>query len=140
MNRMLLSFAMGALILGYESGREDLFAHHSFAMYDSTKTVVIDGTVKEFQWTNPHAILWILDGPHDDKRDPELWTVELPTSPGNLTRMGWTKHSLNPGERVAVEISPLRDGKHGGSFKKVTLADSGKVLTANLRDFDDSAP
>jgi hypothetical protein len=138
MNRMLLSFAMGALVLGFVSRSEPLFAHHSFAMYDSTKTVVIEGTVKEFQWTNPHAILWVLEGPRDDKQAPELWTVELPTSPGNLTRMGWTKRSLNPGERVAVEINPLRDGKRGGSFKKVTLADSGKVLTANLRDVDET--
>jgi hypothetical protein len=103
-------------------------AHHSFAMYDTEKLFVIRGTVKEFQWTNPHALLWIT-GSTDGGAD-ELWTIELPTSPGNLARMGWTKHSLAQGDAVSVEINPLRDGSHGGSFKKATLAKSGAVLVA----------
>ncbi len=138
MSHKFLISLMIALPLAIETGGERLFAHHSFAMYDSSKTITIDGSVKEFQWTNPHAILWVLDGPHKDGQEPELWTVELPTSPGNLTRLGWTKHSLNPGDHVLVEISPLRDGKHGGSFKKVTLVDSGKILTANFKDVDET--
>jgi len=108
-------------------------------MYDTSKTLTVEGTIKEFQWTNPHAVVWILDGPHEDGKEPELWTVELPTSPGNLTRLGWTKHSLNPGERVIVELNPLRDGKHGGSFKKATIVDSGKVLTVNFKDLEEAA-
>jgi hypothetical protein len=104
-------------------------AHHSFAMYDNTKLVQIRGVVKEFQWTNPHALLWINQDPEDGAA-AVLWTMELPTSPGNLARMGWSKHSLKPGDKVLVDINPLRDGKHGGSFKKVTLPD-GKVLTAS---------
>jgi hypothetical protein len=46
--------------------------------------------------------------------------------------LGWSKHSLQPGDRVIVEFNPLRDGEHGGSFKKATLVDSGKVLVVNL--------
>jgi hypothetical protein len=65
-----------------------------------------------------------------DAQSQDLWTIELPTSPGNLTRMGWDKHSLKPGDRVVVEINPLRNGKHGGSFKKATLIDSGQILIA----------
>ncbi|MET0390034.1 MAG: DUF6152 family protein [Polyangiales bacterium] len=105
-------------------------AHHSFAMYDATQLVSLVGTVKEFQWTNPHVILWVTkDAPPG--QEPELWTVELPTSTGNLSRMSWSKHSLAAGDRVTVEMNPLRDGQHGGSFKKVTIAASGKVLTAS---------
>jgi hypothetical protein len=105
-------------------------AHHSFAMYDSAKLVDVVGVVKEFQWTNPHVILWVTkDG--ESGHDPELWTIELPTSTGNLSRMDWSKRSLVPGDRVTVEINPLRDGQHGGSFKKVTIAATGKVLTAS---------
>jgi len=105
-------------------------AHHSFAMYDSTKLVDIDGTVTNFQWTNPHVLLWVTG--KTNPSDPEtLWTIELPTSPGNLGRMGWSKHSLKAGDHVLVELNPLRDGKHGGSFKKATLPASGKVLLAN---------
>jgi len=105
-------------------------AHHSFAMYDSTKLVVIDGTVSNFQWTNPHVLLWVT-GATTAGEAPTLWTVELPTSPGNLGRMGWSKHSLKGGDHVIVELNPLRDGKHGGSFKKATLPATGQVLLAN---------
>jgi MYXO-CTERM domain-containing protein len=105
-------------------------AHHSFAMYDSTKLVTVDGTVTNFQWTNPHVLLWVT-GSTAAGDAPTLWTVELPTSPGNLGRMGWSKHSLKAGDHVVVELNPLRDGKHGGSFKKATITATGKVLLAN---------
>jgi hypothetical protein len=108
-------------------------AHHSFAMYDPSVTIHLDGTVKEFQWTNPHALLWVV-GVTKPGADPTLWTIELPTSPGNLSRLGWTKHSLSPGDRVVVELNPLRDGQHGGSFRKMTLVATGQVLLVNLRD------
>lgn len=110
---------------------EHAFAHHSFAMYDSTQLLTVSGTVKTFQWTNPHVILWLVNGP-DASGTSELWTLELPTSPGVLTRMGWSKHSLEPGERIIVEFNPLRSGEHGGSFKKATLVDSGKVLEVKI--------
>lgn len=106
-------------------------AHHSFAMFDAGRTVVLKGTVKEFQWTNPHVLVWVLaEGKAGEA--PALWTAEL-TSPGNLTRMGWSKRSLKPGDRVEVEVSPLRDGSHGGGFRKAVLTDTGQVLTAPLR-------
>jgi hypothetical protein len=104
-----------------------VYAHHSFAMYDQTRIVTLNGTVKDFQWTNPHSVIWVLVPAAAGRAD--LWTVELGTSPGNLTRMGWTKHSISPGDKVAVDINPLRDGRLGGSLKKVVLADSGKILT-----------
>lgn len=110
-------------------------AHHSFAMFDSAKTVTISGTVKDFQWTNPHVVLWVLADAEDGKQ-PEEWTCEL-TSPGNLTRMGWSRHSLSPGDKVSVELNPLRDGTHGGSLRKATLAATGQVLASgSLRDLE----
>jgi hypothetical protein len=109
-----------------------VFAHHSFAMYDATRVLTVKGTVKEFQWTNPHAILWLVEDPAPGQ-EPQLWTVELPTSPGNLVRLGWNKRSLKAGDKVAVELRPLRSGKHGGSFRKVTL-EGGAVLTATQPD------
>jgi hypothetical protein len=103
-------------------------AHHSIAMYDSTKLVTVTGTVKEFQWTNPHAILWVYAEP--GKNGPaDLWSFELSTSPGPLTRLGWSKHSINPGDKVTVEMNPLRENQNGGSLKKVTLVVTGQVLT-----------
>jgi hypothetical protein len=103
-------------------------AHHSFAMYDGSKLITVTGTVKEFQWTNPHAILWLYAD--TDKPGPlDLWSLELSTSPGPLTRLGWTKHSLKPGDKVSVDINPLRDGEHGGSLKRAILTATGQILT-----------
>jgi hypothetical protein len=67
-----------------------------------------------------------------------VWSVEL-TSPGNLTRLGWTRLALKAGDRVSVEVNPLRDGQHGGGFRKVTLLDSGTVLQANLINIEKAA-
>jgi hypothetical protein len=122
-----LSLSLTLFVSGVPRSGE---AHHSFAMYDSTKLVTLEGTVDNFQWTNPHVLLWVT-GSTTAGEAPTLWTVELPTSPGNLKRMGWSKHSLKGGDKVLVELNPLRDGKHGGSFKKATLPASGQVLLAN---------
>jgi Family of unknown function (DUF6152) len=123
-----LAYGVAACALLNLAAARAAFAHHSFAMYDSQQVITIKGVVKEFQWSNPHAIVWLLSGPSEGEV-PELWTIELPTSPAGLVRMGWDKRSLNPGDRVIVEINPLRNGKHAGSFKKATLVDSGKILT-----------
>jgi len=103
-------------------------AHHSFAMFDPTKRMTLDGTVKTLQWTAPHAILWVQAdkiGPYD----AGLWSLELPTSPGNLSKMGWSRASLQAGDKVRVDIDPIRDGRRAGSFKKAVLVATGKVLT-----------
>jgi hypothetical protein len=97
-------------------------AHHSFAMFDQTRTVVLKGVVTEMQWTNPHAFLHVRVG----DSDATIWQVEL-NSPNNLRRQGWKSNSIKAGERVTVTINPLRDGTHGGLFVSVTLPD-GSVL------------
>ena len=99
-------------------------AHHSFAMFDRDKEVVLTGTVREFQWTNPHAFIEV-DVP-DDKGNLEKWAVEM-NSPNNLTRQGWKSSMLRTGDKVSVTMNPLRDGKKGGLFVSVTLPD-GKVM------------
>ena len=107
-------------------------AHHSFAMFDPSKARTLKGTVKEFRWVNPHVSLFVLA---ETTGAPEVWAVEL-TSPGNLTRLGWSRKSLKAGDKVLVEINPLRDGQHGGGFRKVTLVATGQVLEAQLIDIE----
>jgi hypothetical protein len=109
-------------------------AHHSFAMFDPARARTLRGVVREFRWVNPHVSLFVLaDGANGGP--PELWAVEL-TSPGNLTRLGWSRRSLKAGDRVLVEINPLRNGQRGGGFRKVTLLDTGQVLQARLIDIE----
>ena len=99
------------------------FAHHSFAMFDSSKQVTLVGTVKEFQWTNPHT--WIQVNVPTNGKVVE-WSIEG-GSPNGLARRGWKSSVLKPGDKVTVVISPMKDGSNGGSLKSVTLPD-GKVL------------
>ena len=99
-------------------------AHHSFAMFDRQKEVTLKGTVKEFQWTNPHSFIEI-ETP-DEKGAAVSYSIEM-NSPNNLTRQGWKSTALKPGDKVTVVMNPLRDGSHGGLFVSVMLPD-GKVL------------
>jgi hypothetical protein len=107
------------------------YGHHSFAMFDFNNTVKFNATVKEFRWTNPHVVL-LVEGSPKAGAPAEVWSMEL-TSPGNLTRMGWSRKSLEPGDHIELEFNPLRDGKHGGAFKDAKL-ESGQVLTSSVRD------
>lgn len=118
----------GAIALAAATAIAPAVAHHSFAMFDPAKRMTIEGTVKTLQWTAPHAILWI----QADKigaYDAGLWSLELPTSPGNLSKMGWSRTSLQAGDKVRVDIDPIRDGRRAGSFKKAVVVATGKVLT-----------
>jgi Family of unknown function (DUF6152) len=99
-----------------------VLAHHSSAMYDNQHTVTIRGVVTEFRWTNPHVTMTIATDPRR-----ELWVVEA-TSPGNLSRAGWTRTSMRVGDRVELVVAPLRDGGHGGYCRGVMLTASGSRL------------
>ncbi|HKY81083.1 MAG TPA: DUF6152 family protein [Sphingobium sp.] len=126
MSRPLSRLIAAALLLATPA--LPLPAHHSFAMFDPSKPMTFEGTVKTLQWTAPHAILWIQAG-QVGKYAPGLWSLELPTSPGNLSKMGWSRTSLKPGDKVIVDINPIRDGRRAAQFKKVTIVATGKVLT-----------
>jgi Family of unknown function (DUF6152) len=99
-------------------------AHHSFAMFDQAKEVTLQGTVKEFQWTNPHSFIELAAMNADGSVD--IWSVEL-NSPNNLKRQGWKSDSLQTGDKVTLVLNPLRDGRKGGLFISVTRPD-GLVL------------
>src|SRR5258705_10319471 len=89
-------------------------AHHSFAMFDAQKTVTLEGTVKEFEWVNPHS--WLRIMVNDEKAGrPVLWAIEL-SSPSRLVAMGMRADSVKAGDAVSVTIHPLKDGARGGQF------------------------
>src|SRR3974390_1653321 len=111
MNSTPLRSLYAVALLWCAPGLTPARAHHSFAMFDFSKVVTITGTVKEFQWTNPHVVLWVnADGAAGGA--PAVWALEL-TSPGNLTRGGWDRKVLSAGDKVSVDLNPLRNGNHG---------------------------
>jgi hypothetical protein len=131
MNSLRTKLALGAFILAAVTAASwPAYAHHSFAVYDRSKLLTLKGNVKSFQWTNPHCVVWVLVQP-EGGGEPQEWSFET-TSPGVLTRGGWTRNSVKPGDRVAVEFYPLRDGSHGGGLSAVTLVDTGQKLTASF--------
>ena len=114
-----VAFAALALLAGVPAA-----AHHSFAMFDQTKIMTLEGTVTEFQWTNPHAFIEL------DAAGGRHWSIEL-NSPNNLKRQGWSRDALKPGDKIKLRMSPLRNGKPGGLFLDLTRAD-GKLLDSGL--------
>jgi hypothetical protein len=104
------------------------FAHHSFAMFDAAASKTIEGTVKDFQWTNPHS--WILMMVDNGQGQAEQWAVEM-GGPQGLARQGWTPKTLRPGMKVKTVIHPLRDGSNGGQFMAVTLPDGTLMGNVN---------
>ena len=104
-------------------------AHHSNAAYDVDHPQTMQGTVKTVNWTNPH-ISFVIEKDVKAGQPAETWVFEV-SSPGVLTRSGWTKHSLQPGDHAIFRYAPLRDGKPGGYLQKVTLP-SGLELSYSL--------
>ena len=102
-------------------------AHHSFAMFDQRKIITLEGTVTEFQWTNPHSFIE-MDVPSGNGADH--WSIEL-NSPNNLQRQGWSRNSLKPGDRISLRMNSLRSGKTGGLFLDLKKAD-GAILDSGL--------
>jgi len=100
------------------------FAHHSFAAFDMAKEITISGTVKEFQWLNPHS--WIQMNVKDASGNTVEWSIET-GSPSSLARQGWKPRILKPGDQITVITHPLRDGRNGGSLVSVKLADGTRI-------------
>ena len=101
-------------------------AHHSAVMYDSTNPMTFKGVVKSFEWTNPHGRIIVVVDP-EGPQGGKTWEVET-TSPGRLTRDGWSHSSLKPGGRVEVKIAPSRDGSLVGNLLDAKNLDTGVDL------------
>jgi hypothetical protein len=99
-------------------------AHHSFAMFDTTKRVTLAGTVTAFEWTNPHAYIEL--DVADDKGAIKHWSIEL-GSPSILMQGGWKFKDLKYGDKVTAIVSPLKSGQSGALLSSITMPD-GRVL------------
>jgi hypothetical protein len=103
-------------------------AHHSMAMFDQSKTVTISGTVKQFQWTNPHCYIQLVA--KDAKGAEKEWALEM-GAPMYLYAKGWRPSSLKAGAKITVTLNPLRNGEPGGIVLTASTAD-GKQIGKSL--------
>jgi hypothetical protein len=106
-------------------------AHHSGAMFDDGKSVTLSGTVKEFQWTNPHCWIQVLVPGTSGAAEAVEWSVEM-GAPFELFRTGLRPKTIKPGDRITVVIHPMRDGSPAGLFVSATGSD-GKAIGETSR-------
>ena len=119
--------AVAALIVGLLVAPLPAVAHHAFAAeFDSNKTVTVKGTVDKVEWTNPH--IWIYVDTKDESGTVTRWQCEG-GSPNTLTRQGWSRDSLKPGQQVSIEGFRAKNGSNTCNSRVVTTAD-GKRLFA----------
>ena len=113
-------FKRSAIVIGsvLALSASTAFAHHSFAMFDNAKEQTLEGTIKDFQWTNPH--IWIQVNVKGADGKLTEWSIEG-GSPNGLKRSGWSKKSMSTGDKVVMKIHPLKDGTSGGSFMSATV-------------------
>ena len=118
---LLSAFALAAGLVLVQAAS----AHHSTAMFEWGKEKSLTGTIDKYEWTQPHTFLWVNVA---GKGKNQQWGLEG-MSPSWLGRRGWSLHSLKAGDKVTVVYYPLRDGRPGGFYVRVTGSD-GHTLEA----------
>ena len=101
-------------------------AHHSFAMFDNTKTITVDATVTRFDWINPHT--WLYITAMDESGQEISWGLEG-AGTGYMTNAGWKPDTIQPGARVVIDFHPMKDGTNGGQLLTVTFPDGKEMCS-----------
>jgi len=95
--------AASGLLLSW--GTSAVLAHHSYTRFDMNRTVTLQGTIKEYQWTNPHV--WIQMVVKEASGAQTEWSIES-DSPNMLSRRGWSRHSVKAGDAAVAVIHPTK--------------------------------
>ena len=96
-------------------------AHHSFSMFDVEKTITVSGTLKEFEYTNPHCWLHVSAVDAATGRTVD-WAFEM-GSVGQVAAQGWKADTVKVGEKITIEGHPMKDGSRAGQYQSATLGD-----------------
>jgi uncharacterized protein DUF6152 len=120
MKRFLIAFIV--LLLGLTFWRP-LFAHHSSSSYDMEHPVNMKGVISNVEWTNPHVFIFL--NVKDEMGNTEEWRVEG-NSPNMLTRVGWKKEMIKPGDELLVNGAPAKNGSKIMRLISITLANGQK--------------
>jgi hypothetical protein len=106
------------------AGSGAALAHHAAAGIDRNVVAMVEGTVREFRWANPHC--WIEMDVVNANGQTEVWNLEM-NPPSFLIRAGWTRSTIEPGDTITVEANPFTNGDPGGIFVSITLADGSRL-------------
>ena len=107
-NRLFLPFALAIALLSSQCS----YAHHGTAGYDMQKVITVKGTVTEFDWTNPHCVIYV--DAKADNGEVQHWVLEL-GAPQHMIRSGWSKNSVKVGDDIAAETHPAKNGATVGT-------------------------
>jgi uncharacterized protein DUF6152 len=117
MNWRTTGFIVGAVVVF----TTHLQAHHSFAMFDHEKKITVSGTLKEFEYTNPHC--WLhLTAPDSATGRAVDWSFEM-GSVGQVAAQGWKADTVKAGDKITIEAYPMKDGSRGGQYLAAKLED-----------------
>lgn len=103
-------------------------AHHSYAMFDKTRSVVVEGSIAKVQLINPHAFVWVYVRKGSQPREYDLFGFDGGTA-NQMKLHGWTRDALKVGSRVSIRYFPLRDGRPGGYLIWADLEDGSRLFT-----------
>jgi hypothetical protein len=119
--------AILAVLAGFLSVSPAVSAHHGASPYDTTKLTTLKGTVTEFKFINPHVEISV--AVKDDKGKVETWIGEA-NSPNVLSRRGWSKDLIKPGDQITVIGNRGKNGSLTLRLQKVVLS-TGQELDPN---------
>ena len=94
--------------------------HHSHAMFDFTRTVAVEGTVSDFEWTNPHSWLRVMAA--NEQGETVEYVIEM-SNPSRLFRRGWRSDTVVVGDEISVVMYPTQDGGYSGTLESIILPD-----------------
>jgi len=120
--RSRLMALLAGLALTFTTG--PAFAHHSTAMYDTANPITITGVVKKFEWTNPHAFIYL--EVKDEKGAVVEWEVEM-MSLNHLRSYGWTRNTVKAGDVISCTGAPARSGAPSMISNLMVLGDGRKI-------------
>ncbi len=128
MTNYLSNFRVVAAVLGIVVAT-GAAAHHSYAMFDGSRTSTVTGTIAKLEWTNPHVFVWVYVPNAARESGFDLFAFEN-GSPNVLMRRGWSNTTFAPGEPIAIAYWPLLDGRTGGHFAVATRTDGSTIRGA----------
>lgn len=102
----LRATAVSAIAIVVVLGSAPTLAHHGFAAY-TNETRTVQATITNFRFVNPHVQLYF--DVENETGEVEHWQAEL-TAPNKLSRGGWTKSTLKPGDEVQITGQVARNG------------------------------